>query len=44
MAGFLERRRQTKEIEREVKFKQGLAIVSTVLAPASASTQVRIIK
>jgi len=27
MAGFLERRRQTKEIEREVKFKQGLARV-----------------
>ena len=27
MPGFLERRRQTKEIEREVKFKQGLARV-----------------
>ena len=27
MAGFLERRRQTKEIEREVKFKQGLSRV-----------------
>ena len=25
MAGFMERRRQTKEIEREVKFKQGLS-------------------
>ena len=27
MAGFLERRRQTKEIQREVKFKQGLSRV-----------------
>lgn len=27
MAGFFERRRQTKEIEREVKFKQGLSRV-----------------
>ena len=27
MAGFLERRRQNKEIEREVKFRQGLGKV-----------------
>ena len=27
MAGFFERRRQSKEIEREVKFKQGLSKV-----------------